>query len=58
MNDKALTEERMRWIGDFDLFAIRVLEVGTKEWALTTRWITLTYGTFFSFGCGTGCWYD
>jgi hypothetical protein len=36
MNDKALSEERMRRIGDFDLFGIRVLEVGIKEWALST----------------------
>ena len=39
MNDKALSEERMPWIGDFDLFDIRVLEVGIKEWALSTNWI-------------------
>ena len=31
MNDKALSEERMRRIGDFDLFDIRVVEVGIKE---------------------------
>jgi hypothetical protein len=36
MNDKALSEERMRWIGDFDRIGIRVLEVGIKEWALST----------------------
>ena len=35
MNDKTLSEERMRWIGDFDRFDIRVLEVGIKEWALS-----------------------
>ena len=34
MNDKALSEERMRGIGDFDRFGIRVVEVGIKEWAL------------------------
>jgi hypothetical protein len=31
MNDKALSEERMRRIGDFDLVDIRVVEVGIKE---------------------------
>jgi hypothetical protein len=36
MDDKALSEERMRWIGDFNLFDIRVVEVGIKEWALST----------------------
>ena len=35
MNDKALSEERMSGIGDFDLFDIRVVEVGIKEWALS-----------------------
>jgi hypothetical protein len=34
MNDKALSEERMRGIGDFDHFGIRVVEMGIKEWAL------------------------
>ena len=34
MNDKALSKERMRWIGDFDLLGIRVLDAGIKEWAL------------------------
>jgi hypothetical protein len=37
MNDKALSKERMRWIGDFDLFGIRVLDVGIKEWALLIK---------------------
>jgi hypothetical protein len=37
MDDKALSEERMRRIGDFDLFDIRVVEVGIKEWVLSMR---------------------
>jgi len=36
MNDKTLSEERMRWIGDFDLFRGRVVEMGIKQWALLT----------------------
>ena len=36
MNDKALSKERMRGIGDFDFFRRRVIEVGIKEWALST----------------------
>jgi len=40
MNDKALSEERMRGIDDFDRFDIRVLEVGIKEWALSTAFRT------------------
>jgi hypothetical protein len=36
MNDKALPEERVRRIGDFDLFRSRVLELGIKKWLLLT----------------------
>jgi hypothetical protein len=34
MNDEALSEERMRRIGDLDLLGLRVLELGIKEWLL------------------------
>jgi hypothetical protein len=34
-NDEALAEERMGWIGDFDLFRHWVLEAGIKRWLLS-----------------------
>jgi hypothetical protein len=39
-NDEAMSEERMRRIGDFDRFSLRVLELGIKEWLLSTTSIT------------------
>jgi hypothetical protein len=58
MNDKTTPKKGMSRIRDLDFFGIWVLERGIKKWFLTTRWITLIYGIFFSFGCGTGCCYD
>jgi hypothetical protein len=54
MHDKALSEERMRGIGDFDRFNIRVLEVGIKAWALSTLWIMPTCGSCSGEGYVTG----
>src|SRR5262249_45296862 len=54
-HDKAPAEERMRRIGDLDRFGLRVLEVGIKEWLLSTLWIMGICELFSDFGCRTVC---
>jgi hypothetical protein len=56
MHDKTLSEERMGRIGDFDLFRGRVVEMGIKQWALSTIWIMAICEGFSDFGCVTVCY--
>ena len=57
-NGEAPPEERMGGIGDFDLVHLRVLEVGIKDWLLSTLWIMDICELFSDFGCVTVCCYD